>query len=376
VTFYDPVTMRVKGTIREQELVGSLAYSPAGDLLALGDQNGAVRLWNTATLRVHASLKGHTDAVVSLGFFPDGRTLASASGDGTIKLWSVATAQELITLKGGNHLAIAADGLTLATSSDDGTVRLRRATTHREAVAFRTELDPDDPESPAAQDNSGDQLQVTGQFPEAEKAYRQARARLEKLALEFPNVPEYRQELAYNLFVTALFPSSAQPALTAEDSHRRVREICQSLSPDQRHILGIRYNRLSWHFLTDADPARHDSDCAVKLAQEAVAWAPEDGSFWTTLGVADYRDHGSKAAVAALETSMKLRQGGDSIDWFFLAMAHWQLGDKEEARRWYDRAAEWMDKNRAENADLRRFRAEAEELLKIAATQPAPTVAN
>jgi len=84
----------------------------------------------------------------------------------------------------------------------------------------------------------------------------------------------------------------------------------------------------------------------------------------------------SKAAVAALETSMKLRQGGDSIDWFFLAMAHWQLGDKEEARRWYDRAAEWMDKNRAENADLRRFRAEAEELLKIAATQPAPTVAN
>ena len=58
---------------------------------------------------------------------------------------------------------------------------------------------------------------------------------------------------------------------------------------------------------------------------------------------------------------MELRKGGDSFDWFLLAMSHWQLGDKEEARTWYDRAVEWMDKNQPENEELRRFRAEAAE---------------
>jgi len=61
---------------------------------------------------------------------------------------------------------------------------------------------------------------------------------------------------------------------------------------------------------------------------------------------------------------MELRHGGDSFDWFFLAMAHRRLGDKEEGRKWYDRAVEWMDKNQPQNAELHCFRAEAAQLLK------------
>ena len=60
---------------------------------------------------------------------------------------------------------------------------------------------------------------------------------------------------------------------------------------------------------------------------------------------------------------MELRNGGDSFDWFFLAMAHWRLGEKDKAREWYDRAVRWMDKNPSKNEELRRFRAEAAELL-------------
>ena len=62
---------------------------------------------------------------------------------------------------------------------------------------------------------------------------------------------------------------------------------------------------------------------------------------------------------------MELRKGGDSFDWFFLAMAHWQLGEKDKAREWYDRAVQWMDKNQPKNEELRRFRAEAAELLEL-----------
>ena len=38
---------------------------------------------------------------------------------------------------------------------------------------------------------------------------------------------------------------------------------------------------------------------------------------------------------------------------------------RDVARTWYDRAAEWMEKNRPRNEALRRFRMEAEELLGI-----------
>ncbi len=68
----------------------------------------------------------------------------------------------------------------------------------------------------------------------------------------------------------------------------------------------------------------------------------------------------------ALEKSMELGKGGISFDWFFLAMAHWQLGKKDEARQWYDKAVPWMEKNNPKNEELRRFRAEAAALLKIA----------
>jgi hypothetical protein len=62
---------------------------------------------------------------------------------------------------------------------------------------------------------------------------------------------------------------------------------------------------------------------------------------------------------------MELRKGGDSFDWFFLAMANWQLGKKEEARKLYDKAVQWMDKNQPKDEELRRFRGEAEESLGI-----------
>ena len=58
-------------------------------------------------------------------------------------------------------------------------------------------------------------------------------------------------------------------------------------------------------------------------------------------------------------------KGGDAGQWFFLAMAHWKLGEKEKARELYDQAAQWMDKNQPKNEEFRRFRAEAEELMGI-----------
>ena len=42
---------------------------------------------------------------------------------------------------------------------------------------------------------------------------------------------------------------------------------------------------------------------------------------------------------------MELRKGGDAFDFFFLAMAHGQLGHKDQALKWHAKAVEWMKKN-------------------------------
>jgi hypothetical protein len=62
---------------------------------------------------------------------------------------------------------------------------------------------------------------------------------------------------------------------------------------------------------------------------------------------------------------MELRAGGDSSVWFCLAMAHWQLDGRDEARQWYGKAVEWMAKNNRKDEELRRYRAEATRLLGV-----------
>jgi tetratricopeptide (TPR) repeat protein len=69
--------------------------------------------------------------------------------------------------------------------------------------------------------------------------------------------------------------------------------------------------------------------------------------------------------IDALTKSMELSDGGDGNDWFFLAKAHWQLGDKSQARFWYDKAVARMEKNQPKNQELIRFRAAAAALLRV-----------
>jgi hypothetical protein len=95
--------------------------------------------------------------------------------------------------------------------------------------------------------------------------------------------------------------------------------------------------------------------------------------------VARYRESKWHEARTALDRSLKLETHGirgvslwetEAIDWFFLAMSNWQLTQQDQAHQCYDRAIEWMEKRRAHDEQLRRLRAEAEELLKITDHKP------
>jgi tetratricopeptide (TPR) repeat protein len=122
-------------------------------------------------------------------------------------------------------------------------------------------------------------------------------------------------------------------------------------------------NDISWFLATFADPALRNSASAVQLAQKAAELRPQDWMIRNTLGVARYRAGDFKGAVEELEKSVQLGNGGHSADFFFLAMAQQRLGDAKAAREWYEKGVKWMDQNAPQNEELRRFRAEAEELL-------------
>jgi tetratricopeptide (TPR) repeat protein len=129
---------------------------------------------------------------------------------------------------------------------------------------------------------------------------------------------------------------------------------------------GCAHNELAWLLVTCAAPYVRKPAEGVKLARKAVELGPNNGSYWNTLGAAHYRAGNWKEAVAALERAMQLRNGGNSYDWFFLAMAHWQLGEKDKARQWFDRAVRGMHKHFPKaKEELGRFRAEAAELLRV-----------
>ncbi|TBR57157.1 NACHT domain-containing protein [Mastigocladus laminosus UU774] len=108
--------------------IHSVVFSPNGELLATGDTNDEVRLYQVADGKLMLICKGHTDWVWPVTFNPQGTVIASGSVDQTIKLWDVSTGQCLKTLYGHNggiwSLAFNSDNGTLASGSDDKTVKL------------------------------------------------------------------------------------------------------------------------------------------------------------------------------------------------------------------------------------------------------------
>ncbi|MCC3584509.1 NACHT domain-containing protein [Microcoleus sp. PH2017_30_WIL_O_A] len=108
--------------------VRSVIFSPDGKLLATGDTDGIVRLWEASSCREILTCKGHSNVVESVAFSSDGKILASGSYDKTIKLWDVKTGECLKVLQGHTESVMSVrfnpDGNILASGSFDGTVRL------------------------------------------------------------------------------------------------------------------------------------------------------------------------------------------------------------------------------------------------------------
>ena len=119
----------------------SIAFSPDGQILAVGTFDGEIRLWRLRDLQPFGSFKAHSNPIFSIAFSPTGTMLASGSGDHTVRLWALATEsttgpihhQLRNTLHGHTNwvwsVAFSPDGELLASGGDDQTIHLWHAHT-------------------------------------------------------------------------------------------------------------------------------------------------------------------------------------------------------------------------------------------------------
>ena len=229
--------------------------------------------------------------------------------------------------------------------------------------------------------NLGNLLRKAGRLAEAEKVYGESLVVSGKLAADFPNTPVYREILAgghRNLGIL-LMRSNRLPE--AESSFLRAQHIYEALAvehpgtPDYRYEAGDNIGDVGLVLLDTGRIGevetllRRGLASAEKLVSElpdVKMYRKSLSNAHNNLGILHYRRGDWEAAVVSLRKGAELfREHEDDGDaQFALAMALWRIGDKEQARTSYDQAVLWMDKSEPFNERLRRFRAEATQLLK------------
>jgi serine/threonine-protein kinase len=125
----------------------------------------------------------------------------------------------------------------------------------------------------------------------------------------------------------------------------------------------VSHNDVAWTLALSPRRPRGDHDEALVRSRKAVELAPKDGNFANTLSLAEYRSGHWAESIAAALRSLELLRNVDPSNWFFLAMAHVQTGKKDEACKWFDKAAAWTKEKDPRNPELRQFWKEASELL-------------
>jgi WD40 repeat protein len=145
VSLWEVATGQLVASLPQPSWVAALALRANPVLVATGHDDGVVRLWNAAGMRLLRELGGHDRPISALAFSPDGSRLASAAEDRMICLWEVDSGRELGKLaRHTDHiqqLAWHPDGRVLVSAAWDRTARVWDTTTFEPVILLNSHAD-------------------------------------------------------------------------------------------------------------------------------------------------------------------------------------------------------------------------------------------
>lgn len=107
------------------------SWTTDGNLLACGDWNHRISIFETANFELIATYHGHTAALAAVAWSPDGSRLASSAFDNTVRIWDPKASRSTIAIKTPDvvrSIEWSPEGRRLATMAQDGTGTIWDAT--------------------------------------------------------------------------------------------------------------------------------------------------------------------------------------------------------------------------------------------------------
>lgn len=98
IEIWDVTSPGREGTLLGKLDVGSitaLAWSPDGNYLAGGGNDGPINIFDPATGQTTLTLPGHVGGVGSIAWSRDGTWIASGGGDSAVRVWDVTSGQQI-----------------------------------------------------------------------------------------------------------------------------------------------------------------------------------------------------------------------------------------------------------------------------------------
>lgn len=125
IFIFDARTLRLEKHIDTRSWITALDFSSDSSVLATGDRDGLIELWNTTTWEEAAApYSGHTKAILDLDFSPDGSKLASVSLDNSLIQWNAAVQTDRQPMRvdvigGLTAVEYSADSTAILTAGND-----------------------------------------------------------------------------------------------------------------------------------------------------------------------------------------------------------------------------------------------------------------